>query len=112
MTHMEVHSDQKRFECSFCKKKFKRKEKLKYHERIHTGICPVNWVMLLLYLLKFRNTFNDSPNGGTLIMFCIVSNRGIKVCIVKSLLVDKIWAEALLIGPQQLPWYYDASCAG
>lgn len=60
MTHMEVHSDQKRFECSFCKKKFKRKEKLKYHERIHTGMCSVDLVL--------HSSFYQITDGSTLMI--------------------------------------------
>lgn len=37
MAHLDTHTATRRFTCSYCNKKFRQKEKLKYHTRIHTG---------------------------------------------------------------------------
>nr|CAD7257928.1 unnamed protein product [Timema shepardi]CAD7575530.1 unnamed protein product [Timema californicum] len=39
-THLDTHSEMRKFSCSFCNKTFRQKEKLKYHTRTHTGERP------------------------------------------------------------------------
>lgn len=46
MAHLDTHTETRRFTCSYCNKKFRQKEKLKYHTRIHTGTHFFSWCWL------------------------------------------------------------------
>ena len=47
MAHLDTHTETRRFTCSYCNKKFRQKEKLKYHTRIHTGTPFFSWFLIM-----------------------------------------------------------------
>lgn len=42
-----------RFPCDICEKKFKRKEHLIQHRKLHTGICIINYIYIIItYIIR------------------------------------------------------------
>lgn len=47
MLHIDIHKGEKKFECQYCDYRFRRKEKLLNHEKIHTGRLTLVFFFLI-----------------------------------------------------------------